>query len=70
MMRTKYQDENDNWISVPIPIKLDIVIRNAILNALAYHNGNQYLAGVSLGLSDRVINYKMKIYGIPRSRLS
>lgn len=48
------------------PVFLELVIRNAILNALAWTNGNQAEAAGLLGISSRSINFKMRAYGIPR----
>lgn len=65
-----YRNENDEWVPVPKPIEMKIVIRNAILNALAFTDGNQRQAGELLGLSERVMNYHMKIHYIPRFRVN
>lgn len=68
IMDGHYRNENDEWVPVPRPIEMKIVIRNSILNALAYTDGNQKEAGKLLGLSERVMNYHMKIHYIPRFR--
>lgn len=49
-----------------IPIPLHHVVRNALLNALAYTDGHQRRAGRLLGISERVMSYKMKRYNVPR----
>lgn len=49
-------------------IPLQRLIRTALLNALAVTEGDQRHAAQLLGISDRVMNYQMQKYGIPRAR--
>jgi len=57
------------WYPVPQPLTLWLHNRNALLNALAFYSGNQRLAAKDLDISERVMNYKMVEYQIPRSRV-
>src|SRR4051812_30122849 len=52
------------WIPVPKPAALRLVIRGALLNALAYTDGHQGEAGALLGLSARAMSYAVNTYGI------
>jgi hypothetical protein len=56
------------WFQVPKPLTFYAHVRAALLNALAYTGGDQHLAAVLLGITDRVMNYKMVQFDIPRSR--
>jgi len=47
------------------PEPLQDVIRNALLNALAFTDGNQKQAAKLLGLSERVLCYQLQLHGIP-----
>ncbi len=47
------------------PIPLPQVERDSILNALACYSGNQTKAARSLGITLRVMRYKMGTHGIP-----
>ncbi len=53
------------WYEVPVPVPLDQVIRGAILNALAYTDGDREAAAKLLGLTYRVLTYQMGTYNIP-----
>lgn len=55
-------------ISKPIP--LATVVRNTLLNALAYTEGNQTKAAAHLGISSRVMHYAMARNGIPTAKTS
>lgn len=54
------------WLIYP-PEPLDDVIRGALLNALAFTDGNQSRAGKLLGISGRTMDYQMQRLGIPRA---
>jgi len=56
------------WLPVPKPAPLRQVIRSALLNALAYTDGNQHEAARWLGMTDRQLCYALKTYGIPGAR--
>jgi len=56
------------WHAVPKPTPLRLVVRGALLNALAYTNGHQGEAAAWLGLSERAMNYALKTYAIPGAR--
>jgi hypothetical protein len=56
------------WIPVPRPTPLAASIRAALLNALAFTDGDQKAAGACLGLSPRVMCYQMQTYDIPTAR--
>lgn len=64
-MAAWYEDSNGRILEVPKPISLRTVIRNAILNALAYTDGHQQQAASWLGISARVLCYHLKHRGIP-----
>jgi hypothetical protein len=53
------------WSTVPAPIPLDTVIRNALLNALAFTDGAQAPAAGLLGISPRKMAYQMLTHSIP-----
>jgi Bacterial regulatory protein, Fis family len=60
------QFERDGvWLAVPRPIVLDTVIRDALLNALAFTEGAQASAAGLLGISPRKMGYQMIAHGIP-----
>ena len=64
-MAGTYEDpKTGDWVDVPRPIPLADVERNAILNALAYTHGHQRQAAALLGISPRVLHYKLKTIGI------
>lgn len=71
-MRTYlYQDVYDGqWKPVPVPVPLDLVIRSAMLNALAYTDGTQYKAAKLLGVTYRVFMTMMRKHHIPTAALS
>jgi two-component system NtrC family response regulator len=47
-----------------LPESLEEIEKESILNALHQHQGVQTKAAESLGISERVLRYKMKKYGI------
>jgi hypothetical protein len=53
------------WLPVPKPVPLRLVVRGALLNALAYTDGNQHEAATWLGLSERQLCYALKQHGSP-----
>ena len=53
------------WVPVPTPVPLHVVIRGALLNALAYTAGDQAHAAALLGLSTRTMGYQMDTHQIP-----
>lgn len=55
-------------LQIATPIPLTAVIRNALLNALAYTEGHQAKAAGLLGISPRRLDYKMQQCGIPRAK--
>ena len=64
-----HQYERDGvWYPVPKPRRLRDVIRGALLNALAYTGGSQAEAAAALGISPRVLSYKLKAYDVPAAR--
>jgi Bacterial regulatory protein, Fis family len=56
------------WFQVPKPLTFYAHVRAALLNALAYTGGDQHRAAGLLGITDRVMNYKMAQFDIPRNR--
>lgn len=58
-------DSAGHWREVPKPLPLSVVIRNAILNALAYTDGQQTEAARYLGLTERQMRYAMRKHRIP-----
>jgi transcriptional regulator with GAF, ATPase, and Fis domain len=56
--------ETGEWVEVPTPIPLKTVIRNAILNALAYTDGHQANAAKCLAISPRQMNYQVQLLQI------
>lgn len=63
-MRTFYE-RGGAWYPVPEPIPMYQVVRNALLNAMAYTDGHQKKAGDLLGLTPRQMTYTLQIYDIP-----
>lgn len=53
------------WMPVPTPIPLRLLIRGALLNALAYTGGHQDAAARCLEISERVMQFQMLNYDIP-----
>lgn len=53
--------ETGEWVEVQRPIPLKTVERNALLNALAYTDGNQAHAAKLLGLTPRTMHYKIHV---------
>jgi transcriptional regulator with GAF, ATPase, and Fis domain len=60
-----YQDANNEWRPVPEPIALRIVVRAALLNALAYTGGDQQHAAMLLEITPRQMAYQMVTHSIP-----
>lgn len=56
------------WQPVPVPIPLREVIRSALLNALAYTEGDQRRAALLLGVSPRMMHYNLVTYNIPTAK--
>lgn len=50
------------WVDVPAPLPLDRVVIGAVLNALAYTEGNQDTAATLLQISSRKLNYIIKMH--------
>lgn len=67
-MAAWYEDLDGQIREVPRPIPLRTVVRNALLNALAYTEGNQQQAAAWLGISPRVLCYQLHHRGIPSAR--
>ena len=53
------------WEPVPEPKPLWWVIRSALLNALAYTNGDQTAAAIMLGITTKTMGYQMATHQIP-----
>jgi hypothetical protein len=66
-MGTMYERDGE-WYEVPKPESLKLVVRSALLNALAYTDGHQRKAAKLLGLSPRQFCYQLKMYGVPGAR--
>lgn len=60
-------ERDGEWLLVPKPIPLHVVVRGAILNALAYTGGHQRNAAHFLGITERVMYYQMVTHNIPRA---
>jgi transcriptional regulator with GAF, ATPase, and Fis domain len=58
-------ERDGEWHPVPRPVRLERVVRGAILNALAFTNGHQGEAAALLGLSPRQMSYQVRQYRIP-----
>ena len=56
------------WLPVPKPVPLRWVIRAALLNALAYTDGNQRQAAAALEITERVCNYALAREGLLAGR--
>ncbi len=68
---TRYQlgdvrDQAGPWVPVPRPDPLTLTIRNALLNALAYTDGNVVRAARELHLGRTTFLNKLEAHGIPR----
>lgn len=61
-------ERDGGWHPVPAPVPLRVVIRNALLNALAFTDGDQARAARLLDVSPRVLNYHLVTYGIPTAK--
>lgn len=66
--RDDVRDPDRQWHDVEKPKPLAIVMRAALLNALAYTNGHQREASRLLGLTPRQMGYHMVRAGIPTSQ--
>jgi transcriptional regulator with GAF, ATPase, and Fis domain len=66
--RDDVREPNGRWLPVPTPETLHLVIRGALLNALAFTNGNQAQAARLLGLTKDVMARLMRGHQIPRPR--
>jgi transcriptional regulator of acetoin/glycerol metabolism len=55
----------DQFGPIPRPQPLRRAIRSALLNALAYTDGNHTQAARLLGLPRSTLLYQMKLHGIP-----
>jgi hypothetical protein len=53
------------WVPVPQPLALRLVVRSALLSALAYTAGHQEAAAGWLGLTPRVLCYQLASHDIP-----
>jgi hypothetical protein len=60
------RDPLARWITVPMPVPLRLVIRSALLNALAFTSGDQRAAAEYLGITARMMNYQLEMHAIPR----
>lgn len=60
--------DDDDDLPIVKPILLQTVIRNAILNALAYTDGRQDRAGALLGIGGSTVNWLMQRHHIPRPK--
>lgn len=58
-------ERNGEWVAVPKPTPLRLVVRAALLNALAYTDGHQGQAADLLDLSIRQFGYALRSHGIP-----
>lgn len=63
------RDKGSTWENVSAPIHFAVVVRNTLLNALAYADGDQKKAAELLGLSTRIIGYMMRSHGIPPANI-
>lgn len=65
-----YQDVYDGkWKPVPVPVPLDLVIRAAVLNALAYADGVQARAAMLLKVTPRVFKQLMVKHHVPSATI-
>lgn len=62
---TPMYEQDGEWLPVPVPTPLRETIRKALLNALAYTDGNQQWAARLLGMTARSFNYHLARFGIP-----
>jgi transcriptional regulator with GAF, ATPase, and Fis domain len=58
------RDPSAAWLAVPTPVALQTVIRDALLNALAFTDGDQHTAAGWLMISPRKMAYQMRRHGI------
>ena len=63
-----FQDVDGEWRRVPMPVPLARVIRQALLNALAYTQGDQRAAAGYLQVSEHQMRYAMAKHGIPAAK--
>jgi DNA-binding NtrC family response regulator len=54
-------------LRLPVGITLENLEREAILRTLAHCNGNRAAAAKMLGLAERTLYRKLRLYGAPRS---
>ena len=59
-------DDEQHWYPVAVPIALRLAMRGIVLSALAWSNGHQRQAARALNISERMMNYMMVTYDIPR----
>lgn len=55
------------WYPVTRPLTWDAHCRGTLLNAVAFYSGDHRRAAEDLGLTDKVMNYKLVTYDIPRA---
>jgi hypothetical protein len=55
------------WQPVPVPVPLERVIRAALLNALAFTEGNQKAAARALAIPPSEMRRRMRTSGIPQA---
>ncbi len=67
-MASNYENVSGDWVPVKTPVTLKQAIRNALLDALAFTNGQQHKAAECLGISERVLGYQMNKFGISTAR--
>jgi transcriptional regulator of acetoin/glycerol metabolism len=60
------RDKTAPWVDVPKPDPLATVIHNALLNALAYTDGNVLHAARLLKVGRSTLLNKLEAHGIPR----
>jgi len=61
----QHYERDGVWYDVPRPDPLAVVVRGAILNALAYSDGVKAEAATLLNVTMRTLVYQMRVYGIP-----
>lgn len=61
-------ERGGEWHAVPKPVPLSQVVRSALLNALAYTNGEQAQAAALLAMSARQMTYQLHVHHIPTAR--
>lgn len=58
-------ERGGQWLPVPRPTALRLVVRGALLNALAYTDGHQGEAARWLDMTPRQLSYQLRLHGIP-----